>query len=135
MVSAPTVTMEAYRVTKSFQWDGWFFAPNTECRCPCRQYPGDACLGHNAAGCKCHDTSCHCDCGIPPKQYGGDIWLVQPGNPRKESMLMRRYAVYDASLPPISEIMNQEKYQKLLKPWIAEATTPTPAPARRSKGQ
>ena len=112
-----TVAMEAYRVVRAFQWDGWKLAPSGKCRCTCSTDPTLGCPGFVGEGCGCATTTCHCDCGIDPKQYGGDIWLVAPGNPRKESMITHRFAVGDASLPAVSDLLAKEEYRRLLKPW------------------
>ena len=110
-------SLEAYRVTKSFQWDGWVLAPGGRCRCSCVSDPATGCKGYVGEACGCKATTCHCDCGIDPGQYGGDVWLVVPGHPRKEAMLNNRFARGDASLPAVSELLGQEEYRRLLKPW------------------
>lgn len=130
MVSVATKAMEAYRVLKSFQWNGWMFAPDRECRCSCRTDSRLNCPGHVGMDCECKFSSCHCDCGIPSDQYAGDVWLVEPGNLRKESMLSHRFAVYDASLPSVDELLTKEKYQKVIRHWVPNA----PVITRRSKG-
>jgi len=126
-----TAALEAYRVVKSFQWDGWKLAPGGRCRCSCSIDPRTNCQGYVGEGCGCATTTCHCDCGIDPKQYGGDVWLVAPGNPRKESMLAHRFAVGDASLPAVSELLGQEEYQRLLRPWNKNSEY---SPRRRARG-
>ncbi len=122
-------SLEAYRVVKSFQWDGWMLAPSGRCRCTCSIDPSLGCRGYVAEGCACKATTCHCDCGIDATQYGGDVWLVQPGNPRKQMMLDHRFAIGDASLPAVSELLGQDEYRRLLKPWNKDDP-----PRRRAKG-
>jgi len=110
--------MEAYRVRKNFQWDGWIFAPkgpSGECKCPCVQ-EDIGCVGLVGQDCMCKDTACHCDCGIPSESYGGDVWFVDPGNPRKETMLEHRFATYDAGLPSVDTLLKDEEYKRLLDP-------------------
>jgi len=107
--------MEAYRVRKNFQWDGWVFAPqgqDGECKCGCG--PERDCKGLVGKGCICHDTACHCDCGIREDQYGGDVWFVNDGNERKDVMLAHRFATYDAGLPDtVDEMLKQDEYKRL----------------------
>lgn len=106
--------MEAYRVRKNFQWDGWVFAPkgpDGTCKCGCS--PDIGCKGMVGSGCRCADTACHCDCGIRPDSYGGDVWFIDEGNPRKEIMLDHRFATYDASLPSVETLKTQKEYKKL----------------------
>lgn len=112
-----TAAVEAYRVIRAFQWDGWKFAPGGKCRCTCSLDPELSCPGLVGEGCICGKISCNCDCGIDPKQYGGDIWFVAPGHSRKQSQLDQRFAVYDASLPAVAELLAKEEYRRLLKPW------------------
>ncbi|MDD4984182.1 MAG: hypothetical protein PHQ43_00135 [Dehalococcoidales bacterium] len=74
---------EAYRVRKPFQWRGWSYAPK----------------GQEPAG--------------SPETFAGDIWIVEAGNPRKEAMLMQKFASGDASIPSIDELLKDEKYLRL----------------------
>ncbi len=108
--------LETYRVRKEFQWDGWIFAPEGACRCSCLEN-GRSCHGYVGAGCDMCDRTDHCSCRIKPDQYGGDIWLVMEGHPRKETMLAHRFAVPDPSLPPADELIKDEKYKRLLTLW------------------
>lgn len=110
--------MEVYRVRRNFSWDGWVLAPkgpDGECYCDCG--PERRCKGLVATGCVCHDTSCHCDCGIREDQYGGDVWIVDDGHDRKEFILNRRFAIYDAGLPAVDEMLKEDEYKRLLKPY------------------
>jgi hypothetical protein len=116
--------LENYRVRKNFQWDGWIYAPQGPdgvCKCGCGA--GRDCTGVVATDCGCHDTACHCDCGIRSHLYGGDVWFVDEGNPRKEMMLNRRYATYDSSLAPSQSMLEQSEYKKLLSPPTAVKST------------
>ena len=109
--------LENYRVRKNFQWDGWIYAPagpEGVCKCGCGEERN--CNGVVGTDCICHDTSCHCDCGIRSYQYGGDVWFVDEGNPRKDMMLLRRYATYDSSLPPSDSMLQEPEYKRLLSP-------------------
>jgi hypothetical protein len=55
--------------------------------------------------------------------YGGDVWFVDEGNPRKDMMLNHRYATYDSSLAPAASMLEQDEYSKLLSPPPAVKTT------------
>jgi hypothetical protein len=112
--------MEAYRVRKVFQWDGWAYSPkgpNGECKCGCVEGKGSKCTGVVGTSCVCHDTSCHCACGIREEQYAGDVFIVSDGHPRKEHMLKYHFATYDGGLPSIDELLSQDEYKRLLKPY------------------
>lgn len=103
--------MEAYRVRKEFQWDGLYYAPKGaagECQCPCSQHAEMGCTHLVGTGCSCRDRSCRCSCGIKSGQYGGDVWMVEPGHPRKEHIIVHHFATYDASLPSIEEIQKEQ---------------------------
>ena len=116
--------MEAYKVIKPFEWNGWTLAQPGPCNCGCGDGPDetdrDRCTGEIGTGCPCADQelrkSCHCYCGVKPARYGGGIWLVEEAHPNKESMLVRRYAVYDISLPPVDELMKDPDLKRILQP-------------------
>ena len=78
------MAIEAYRVLKPFQWRGWEFAPKSK------------------------------SAGRPKANYAGDIWLVEAGHPRKVTMLENRFAVGDASIPAIDELMKQSQFKRLI---------------------
>ena len=106
----------AYRVRKSFGWDGWMFAPSGKCKCA-ENFDCGACTKVVGTSCHCHDTSCHCDCGIRSDQYAGDIWLVPEGDElRKEMMLAHRFATGDASIRRVKELMEDPHYQAITQP-------------------
>lgn len=109
--------MQAYRVIRTFQWNGWKFAPGPNCRCPCANDTKGSpdCTAVTATLCECRITSCNCSCGIDPSVYGGTIWLVEEGHPRLAAMLRQRFMVYDSSLNPAT-LMEQEEYSRLLTP-------------------
>jgi len=109
---------EAYRVMKRFGWKGWELAP-AKCTCDCRS-KGGACTGTVGSDCPCSGTVCRCACGIDPAHYGGDIWIVESGHPRKDIMLMNRFCIGDASIPPVEELLAQDQYKRLLSPPSAE---------------
>ena len=107
---------EAYRVLKPFDWRGWGYAPKDYCECGAASESSDCegCTGKVGSGCEaCPPDACRCPCNIQPERYGGDIWVVEEGNPRKDIMLANRYAIGDASLPPIDELMNDPDIAKL----------------------
>ncbi len=118
---------ESYRVRRRFQWRGWELAPKNSCDCGCGHEIADedghlilgpipTCTGETAVGCQCRETICRCTCGIPRATYGGDIWIVEAGHPRKDMMLGQRFALGDASLPTVDEFLEKEEYQRLLSP-------------------
>ena len=110
--------MESYRVRKQFQWDGVYYAPkgpSGECQCPCQKIGLD-CTYMVGTGCMCDKTSCHCSCGIKQEMYGGDVWLVEEGHPRKEFMITHHFATYDATLPSVAELMNEDEQPKRGRP-------------------
>lgn len=79
------------------------------------------CRGSSAQACTCPDSG-YCGmgggygaCGIKPWQYGGDIWLVQAGDPRKLHILARRFVIYDPTLPAAEELLKQERYKILVQ--------------------
>ena len=109
--------MEAYKVLKQFEWNGWILAEPGICNCGCSEGSyAVPCTEKIGTGCGCSQkpSTCHCDCGIQPARYGGGIWMVEPGHPLKENMLGRRYAIYDSSLDPV-ELMKTEEIKRILK--------------------
>ncbi len=141
---------EAYRVLRKFQWDGWIYAPfarlnppgNCQCDCSERNIAGDPITGSKCTGivgtsCICEGTLCHCTCGIKSELYGGDIWVVMAGHPRKEMILDPRMAVQDQSIPSIDDLLKESEYKRLTglpsdvgaepEPKTRKARTATPA--------
>ena len=117
--------MEVFRARKDFYWDGWGYAPNGSCGCACwleRDKTPTNCTGVTGTGCECHDTSCHCRCGIPMGRYAGDIFLINEAHPLKEIMLETRNIVYDASIPSAEVLLDKPEYQRLLTPWQQKAS-------------
>mgnify|MGYP003146186172 CR=1 FL=1 len=118
---------EAYTARRKFQYNGWVYCPPGQCTCstavgselvtriqtvngstsgafdanPCENK--DICNGQVATDCLCADGG-YCGCAIKSWQYGGDLWLVREADPRKEYMLMRRFAIYDPLLPVGEEL-------------------------------
>ncbi len=106
---------EVYRVRKRFQWRGWEYAPKGACSCGC-----EGCTGQVGSGCMaCPSDACRCDCNIPPERYGGDIWIIEAGHPRKDIMLRHRFGIGDGSLNA-EELLKQDEYKRLLSPPGAE---------------
>ena len=101
---------EAYRVRKVFQWRGWSFAPQGPCGCQC-----EGCVNQAGMACACPDSE-RCSCGIKPEVFAGDIWLVEEAHPRKEIMVANRFAVGDASIPPVEKLLEDPKYRRLVVP-------------------
>lgn len=108
---------ETYRVLRMFQWRGFQYAKPGPCDCECNQdeerRAANECNGVTASACACPDSA-YCSCHIPPDEYGGDIWIVEAGHPRKEHIVMRRFVTYDPSIPPADELLKQEKYSRLI---------------------
>jgi len=103
---------EAYRVRSSFQWGSWQYAPAGDCGCGCG--PERQCTGQAGTGCICHDTACHCHCGIPRESYGGDIWIVQERHPHKDMILGRHRATADLSILDIDTLLKDPQYARLV---------------------
>ena len=108
---------EAFRVLRKFQWRGNVYAPPGFCKCECNQDEArrtlNHCSGRVATACQCPDAA-YCSCSIPQERYGGDIWIVENGNPRKEYILQQRFAVYDISIPPGDELVKNPAFQRLI---------------------
>lgn len=111
---------EAYRVRKKFSWRGWVYAPNVgACQCHdegpqgCNAY--GACTGVVGSSCGCKNSVCRCDCGIERERYAGDVWLVEAGHPRKDTMLAHRFVTYDAALPSGDELAQEAKFARFLE--------------------
>ena len=110
---------EAYRVRKQFDWRGWGFAPLDSCKCGETSGSEDCegCTGEVGSGCiACPPEACRCACHIIPERFGGEVWIVEDGHPRKELMLAQRYAIYDATLPDIDTLMRDPHIRKLIEP-------------------
>ncbi len=88
------MSFEAYRVKKPFRWRGWHYGPK-----------------HTTNSINL-DTGQLEDCDCP--FYAGDIWIVEAGHPRKETMLQVRTCVGDASLPSIDELMAKPEFKRLI---------------------
>jgi hypothetical protein len=108
--------LETYRVRREFGWDGWLLAPEGACSCPCDE--DTPCTGQNGTGCNYCERTDHCSCRIDPDRYGGDIWIVMEGHPRKEAILAARFAVSDPSLPPAEELIKDDRFKRLLTMWM-----------------
>ena len=132
------MTYEAYRVIRRFGWNGWELAPK-ECAHDCsvgggeqrgedgelivgtscwnREQGNSRCMQKVGSNCICNKTMCRCQCGIPEGIYGGAIWIVEDGHPRKAAILGgmgRRFAVYDSSLD-VEALMKHDVYKRLLE--------------------
>ena len=109
---------EAFRVLRTFQWRGKIYSPPGRCGCECSQSDErqsiNHCTGMVATGCKCPDAG-YCGCRIKPEDYGGDIWVVEAGNPRKQYILNNRFAIYDASLPSGDELARMPAFAHLIQ--------------------
>ena len=118
---------EVYRVNRRFVWDGWQFAPKagshgqtfdvlTEPRGSGQaakgaraSYPRDAADWMKSQGCW-DERSCN------PEFYGGDLWIVEENHPRKAAILARNKAVYYNGQESIPELLEDDKYKRLLAP-------------------
>lgn len=104
--------LEVYRVKRRFQWDGKTYAPNPangiDCDSRLRRDKDDNPIG-GMVGTGCNVKNCplfkRCDIAITRKNYGGDVWIVESGHPRKESIISSRFVVGDASLPSADDIL------------------------------
>lgn len=125
------MSYEAYRVRRRFGWRGWQLAPVGACTCQCRQSGDERCNVVAASGCVCEDAAT-CACGIPAREYAGDIWIVEAGHPRKDIMLANRFAVGDASIPAVDVLLQEERYSRMvLAPHEAERKREPVAAGRR----
>jgi hypothetical protein len=85
---------------------------------PCQDL--NICHGFTGTGCTCGDSG-YCGstggsgaCGIESYMYGGDVWVVRENDPRKEYMLIRRFAVWDPAVPTGDALIEKdEKYKTL----------------------
>lgn len=117
MPTATESSVQAWRVRKHFQWNGWQYAPSGSCKCAgeCGATPmGQSCTLQVGTGCTCDQRACRCACRIPESKYAGDIWLEEPRNPRVETMLAHRYAVSDAAISATATLLKQPEYARLL---------------------
>ena len=110
--------MEAYRVLRPFNWSGWWYSAPAPCRCNCKVVV--ACTERPGTSCSCDaSTTCRCVCKVVPEQYAGDIWIVYESHPRKAMMLAQGKATYDPTLLSPEELLKDEKYSRLLVPYIS----------------
>lgn len=116
------MSLEVYRVRKPFQWDGWHYAPAVSCKqmaggCACApKAGGGVCTAKPGSGCACRAAArCTCVCGVAPELFGGDLWIVQAGHPRREHMITQRFVSYDASVPSPDVLAKEPKYRRLLE--------------------
>ena len=104
---------ETYRVIRQFQWNGFIYGPEGKCKCPCDL---NTCSHKNGTGCEsCQLINCECSCTVNEYNFAGSIWVVEAGHPRKDLMIGQRFVVGDASISPIDELLNEEKYSRLVK--------------------
>jgi len=109
---------EAYRVLRTFQWRGRVYSPPGKCGCECAQTSSQLdvnhCTGVVATACTCPDAG-YCGCRIKPQNYGGDVWVVEAGNPRKSHILNQRFVIYDSSLPSGDELASNPVFIHLIQ--------------------
>tara|TARA_Y100000310_G_scaffold233433_1_gene236290 strand:- start:282 stop:644 length:363 start_codon:yes stop_codon:yes gene_type:complete len=110
--------IEVYRVRRRFGWDGWEFAP-AQCTDDCKQDTACEAIGctqQPGTDCACKDTICRCTCGVAGDRFGGEFWFVNAGDVRKEFILGRRLAVYDAGIESAEVLLKAypDQYEKLL---------------------
>ena len=96
---------QAYRVLQPFWWRGWHYGPE-----------------HIHASVN-PETGKREPCNCP--HYAGDVWIVEAGHPRKDSILFMRVATGDASLQPAEELLKEERFSRLLQ---EPNKTPKPEP-------
>lgn len=110
---------ELYRVRKRFGWDGWEYAPvacTQDCVSECHSNDELGCTKVAGKGCVCSESICRCACGVPERIWGGDTWAVIAGdqNTNKLSLLARRFATGDASLPSADEWLKDDHNARVL---------------------
>ncbi len=140
------MSIESFRVRRKFQWSGFVYAKPGRCQCslnpgsekvsrqqvmtgdsaglrtveammdknPCADL--NHCNGITGTECKCGDAG-YCTCSIKPWMYGGDVWLVNEGDPKKIWILNRRFVIYESGLPTGDELLegkDKELYKTLL---------------------
>ena len=110
---------EIYRVRKRFGWDGWEFAPagcDADCKGDCHRNEDLDCTKQPGSGCVCSESICRCACGVAERIFGGDIWVVSAGdqNSNKMSVLERRFATGDASLPSAADYLKDDHNARVL---------------------
>jgi len=107
---------EAYRVSKRFSWDGWILAPAAGTHSSTFEEDEHKGLTPVEVAASFKQQGCWDERGVNPELYGGDIWIVEAGHPNKESILSRRRARGDASLPDVNDLLNDDQYKRLLAP-------------------
>ena len=50
----------------------------------------------------------------------GNIWLVEAGHPRKDSLIEHRFVVGNAGIESTEELTKQDMYKRTLSPWQPE---------------
>jgi hypothetical protein len=106
--------LEAYRVNRRFVWDGWIFAPKAGTHTSTFQVPEGLPPDESAEAYK--QQGCWDERSVPPARYGGDIWIVQAGHPRKAAILTRNKATGDASIASPEDLLQSDEYKRLLAP-------------------
>lgn len=106
--------LEVYRVNRRFVWDAWQFAPKAGRNTSTFQLLDDVAPHEQADYMK--SQGCWDERACNPALYAGDIWIVEAGHPRKAAILQRNKATYDASLPSADELLEHDKYARLLAP-------------------
>lgn len=133
------MSYEVYKVRRKFQWNVWVYSPPGVCDCssnfgsesvstrytpsgeqetgqfdknPCYNNP-TYCKGMVATECTCNDAG-YCSCSIKPWMYAGNLWFVNEGDPRKEHILARRFAIYDPTLKAAEEYLKEDRYKVLV---------------------
>jgi hypothetical protein len=104
---------EVYRVLRKFHWNGYIYGPEGLCTCiedECQQ-----CSHTNGTGCTvCVTSRCDCLCTIHPETFGGDVWVVEAGHPRKSAIITSRFVIGDASVPDIEILLADEQVKQRL---------------------
>jgi hypothetical protein len=105
---------EAYRVNKRFAWDGWILAPVAGTHTSTFEEIEGLTPSEQAANFK--QQGCWDERAVNPELYGGDIWIVPAGHPRKDAILSRNKARGDASIASPDDLLNDDQYKRLLAP-------------------
>ncbi len=107
---------QAFRVTKErLVFGDWQYGPSGACQCQTDE-PGcqETCGGRAGTTCECSHAS-RCACGIPKKEYAGDIIVLASGHDRLPGLISAGHITPDASIDGVDELLQQEKYRRLIR--------------------
>ena len=105
---------EAYRANRRFMWDGWIFAPKAGTHTSTFQVVEGLAPTEQAANFK--QQGCWDERSCDPERYGGDVWIVSAGHPRKDAIISRNKVRGDSSIANADVLLTEDKYKRLLAP-------------------